>query len=335
VRGWRCSIVVAIFFVLSAVVLSFAASASDPVVAKAEKLFGPALKTGDSVFAFRFNDSYVLWLIFEGGALSEVDLGTKSYYASEFPGTKGSKEREYLSPLEYEDALQKISQLRAIGRLRESHRAAFETDFGSVNTDRFDLAFVDRVVAKTGDENVVKLNAYFLEVSQGSPEQIEAEDDHFVVCMGGLWYYLPADEAKTIQLGRWIKLHLAGPSLRGHVGCNRTVPIYDADGFTIENPSNETIAFPNLTVGSLSGTVHLSHGGNPIKDVNVEALLVGDESVLRTKTDAQGAFVFSRLREGKYKFKVSKDGFKSISGFVILDHKACTKLLSFELPVGT
>jgi len=52
-------------------------------------------------------------------------------------------------------------------------------------------------------------------------------------------------------------------------------------------------------------------------------------------TGPRGTFTVSGLPEGKYKFKVTKDGFKSLSGFVFLDHKAHAKGMSFELPVGT
>ena len=303
-QGWTRLIFLGALFPVFLSTRAFAVGPSNPVLTKAEQLFGPALKTYNSVLAFRFNDRYVLWLIFEGqGSLSEVDVGPKSYYASEFPGTKESKEGEYLSPAEYEDALLKISQLKDIGGLQEPHRAAVPTNFGMVNTDRFEHVFVDRVVTQGGDENVVKFNVYFLQEIQGSAEQVKTDDEQSMVCLGGLWYYIAPEAVKTIRLGLWGSLLIAGPNLREHVGCNRTTTVYDADGFTIENPQNETIVFHDLAVRALSGRVH-SYGGDPVESVNVEVLLVGD--------GLRGPRASPRR--------------KSISGFVILDHKARTSV---------
>jgi hypothetical protein len=311
-----------------------AAKPADSVLAMAEQLFGPSLNAEHHIF--QLNDAYVLWLIFEpDDSLSEVDVGPKSYYTSEFPATKKPGEPEYLSAPEYEDALQKVSQLKDIGALQEPHGRAGLTNFGLVNTDRFDQAFVDRIVGQNNNDKVTKFNIYFLRDSEGSPEQVTISEAQAMVCLVGLWYYLPPEQAKTIELGKWRMLRVAGPNLHGQGGCYRTTPVYDADGFTIENPQNETIVLSDITVRALAGQVRVAYAGDPVEGVNVEVLLVGGKKVLRRKTDHEGVFAFSGLPDGKYKFKVTKDGFKALSGFIVLDHQGQKRSLVFELHVGT
>ena len=55
--------------------------------------------------------------------------------------------------------------------------------------------------------------------------------------------------------------------------------------------------------------------------------------MLRSKTNEGGAFSISDASEGQYKFKVTKDGFKALSGTIFVDRKAPVPL-SFELFFG-
>jgi hypothetical protein len=76
-------------------------------------------------------------------------------------------------------------------------------------------------------------------------------------------------------------------------------------------------------------------GDQPEAGVNVEVRRIGSENVLRTKTDAEGNFKIPDATEGEYKFKVTKDGFKALSGRIFVRHNAASRRLSFELHVGT
>jgi hypothetical protein len=51
---------------------------------KAAQVFGDPLNSEHRVF--RLNDTYVIWLILDNdGSLTEVDVGPRSYYTTEFP----------------------------------------------------------------------------------------------------------------------------------------------------------------------------------------------------------------------------------------------------------
>jgi carboxypeptidase family protein len=313
--------------------LGFAADGSELTLANAARLFGDQLSAEHRVF--RLNDDYVIWLLFNTrGDLFEVDVGPMSYYTVEFPNANKSPKQEQLSESEYEDALAKISQLKDIGSLEERHASATSSDFGPLNTDRFEKAFVDRIVGMGDAEAVRKFNVYFLHAEAGSPEQLKAVQEQPMVCLIGVWYYLRPVAATHIELGKWQTMQVAGPNLHGTTGCFRTTVLHDADGFTIEEPQNETIVVSEpFRAQVLVG--HVSIGDKPLEGVNVEVRRIGSRKVLRSRTNAKGEFRISGAPEGKYKLKVTKDGFKALSGTVFVDHNAPRKRLSLELHVGT
>jgi hypothetical protein len=312
-----------------------ATDSSNPTVAKAAQMFGDPLNAEHSVF--QLNDAYVVWLIFDTqGNLFQVDVGPKSYYTTEFPNAKKPATPEHLSETEYRGTLRRISELKEIGALQEGHGSATSSDFGPLNTDRFERAFVDRIVETDDADSVTKFNLYFLQDMAGSPERVVTMEPQPMVCLVGVWYYLPPEEAKTVQLGKWQSLRAAGPNLHGTTGCVRTTVLHDDDGFTIEDPQNETIVVPDLRVKEIAGTLHVSYTDIALEGANFEIRLIGSKRVLRTLTDARGAFSFSGIPDGKYKFKITKDGFKALSGFIFVDREGPEKTsLSLELPVGT
>jgi hypothetical protein len=109
--------------------------------------------------------------------------------------------------------------------------------------------------------------------------------------------------------------------------------LHDSDGFTIEEPQNETIELSEaFRVRGLEGRVAI--GDQLLAGVDVEVRR-GSENVLRTKTDAEGNFTIPDATEGEYKFKVTKDGFKALSGTIFVDHNALAKPINFEMHVGT
>ncbi|MGA2264198.1 MAG: carboxypeptidase-like regulatory domain-containing protein [Acidobacteriota bacterium] len=314
-------------------VLGFAADGSKSTLAKAAQLFGEQLSVEHRVF--RLNDDYVIWLVFDTrGDLFYVDVGPRSYYTTEFPDAKKPAKLEYLLEREYEDTLNKISQLKKIGKLEERHADAISSDFGPLNTDRFEKAFVDRIVAKGGSEEIRKFSVYFLQHRAGSPEQLKTVQGQPMVCLGSVWYYLPPEVARKIEVGKWETMQIAGPNLHGTTGCIRTTALHDADGFTLEEPQITTIVMSQpYRVQALAGCVSI--GDQPLEGVNVEVRHKGSRKVLRSKTNAAGAFLIPGAPEGQYKFKVTKDGFHALSGTIFVDHKAPPQRLSFELYVGT
>jgi hypothetical protein len=139
---------------------AIASDASDAMLAKAVRLFGNSLNIEHRVFPL--SEAYVVWLLQDReGALFEVDVGPKSYYTNEFPHASKPSKEEFLSDAEYNRAIERISQLRDVGKLQQRHGNARPSQFGPFNTDRFERAFVDRVVLSGDDDSVVKFNVYF------------------------------------------------------------------------------------------------------------------------------------------------------------------------------
>lgn len=309
-----------------------AANAQAQVLVKAAQLFGEPLNAEHRVY--RLNDNYVIWLILDTrGELFEVDVGPKSYYSAEFPDSDRPSKADRLSNAAYEETLGKISQLKDIGALRKRHESAASSDFGPLNTDQFENAFVDRIIAD-GENEVKRFEVHFFQEWSGSPEQVETVQGQPMVCLVGVWYYVKPETFSQITLGQWRSMQVAGPNLHGTRGCHRTTILHDADGFTIEEPQNETIVMSKpYRVRVLEGRVTM--GDQPVAEANVEVRAVGGRKILRCKTDAEGNFKISHVAQGEYKFKVTKDGFKAFSGTITVDHNAPPDRLLFQISVGT
>lgn len=314
-------------------VWGLAANDSEQILAKAVQLFGEPLSVEHRVYPL--NGNYVVWLTLDmQGELIEVDVGPKSYYSSEFPNVPESAKADRLSETEYGETLKKISQLKDVGNLLRRHESSVPSDFGPLNTDQFEGAFVDRIVMEDGSADVKKFNVYFLRNMEGSPEQLKTLQGQPMVCLVGIWYYTKLEAQTKMELGQWRVVPAAGPNLHGTKGCFRTAILHDADGFTIEEPQNETIIAPDLyRVSILEGRV--TTGDQPVADASVEVLRIGAQGILRGRTDEEGKFGIPGAAEGEYKFKVTKDGFKALSGKIIVDHNAPSKGLSFRMLLGT
>jgi Carboxypeptidase regulatory-like domain len=327
---WRSVLLFACLLAFSSI---RAAIAQEKLLGKASRLFGEPLNVEHQVY--RLNDNYVIWLIFDAKEnLFQVDVGPKSYYSSEFPNALATTEADRLSNAEYEGALRKISQLKDIGVLRQRHESAVASDFGRLNTDQFAGAFVDRVLADNSEEEVKKFNVYFFQDYSGAPEQVKTLQGQPMVCLVGVWYYVNPETESQVTIGQWQSLRVAGPNLHGTKDCFRSTVLHDADGFTIEEPQNEIIFIAEpFRARVLEGRATVSD--QPVPDANVEVLSVGGTSILRSKTDQDGNFAILDAPDGEYKFKVTKDGFKALSGKIVLDRSAPSKPLSFEMHLGT
>jgi hypothetical protein len=162
--------------------LAAGADSKAPVIAKAAQIFGAPLITGHAVF--RLSDAYVLWLVLDMNEnLEEVDVGARSYYSSDFPIAKNSPAPAPLSFTEYQEVLQRIGELKELGQLQRSHSSSTTpTDLGPVNTDRFEHAFVDRIVEDDA-ESVRRFDVYFLHREAGAPKQLLTADEEPMVCL--------------------------------------------------------------------------------------------------------------------------------------------------------
>jgi len=308
------------------------------LLAKATQIFGPRLTEHN---IFKLNDRYVLWLITaQDGRLIEITVGPKSFYTSEFPREPEMSRMESLSKPEFEEALSRISELRELGRLKQQYYKEIPGLSGPIVTDEYQKAFVENVL-HPADSNVSvgdvawQFSVYYIEEVSGSPKQLAlSEDEPTQVCLGSAWYYLPRDEATRVHVGKWTKFRGTDTESRVSRNCFRTTTLYDADGFTIEEPENETIEFSQpISVRLLAGRVQF--GEASVEGANVEILAAGTKNVMRTKTDANGKFKLPYSHKGSYKFKVTKDGFKALTGTILIDPNASEGSLSFELPVGT
>jgi len=176
-----------------------AATAQEKLLTEAAQLFGEPLNAEHRVYQLK--DNYVIWLILDArGELFEVDVGPKSYYSSEFPNAPRATKADRLSEAEYEGTLRRISQLKGIGALRKGHESAVSSDFGPLNTDQFEGAFVDRVVADDDEEEVKKFNLYFFQDQSGSPEQVKTLQGQPMVCLVGVWYYVKPEAWPSVIL---------------------------------------------------------------------------------------------------------------------------------------
>lgn len=316
---------------------SFGENRTTGPLARATELFGPRLTEHD---VFKLDEKFVVWVITAtDGALLSVIVGPKSYYSSEFPGQTSSSKIDVLSESQYEDALSRVSELQDIGELKQKYYREMPGYLGPLQTDEFDKAFVEKVLRQQNSSggisnDVWQFTVHYVEQVSGSPKQtVTSEDEPSQVCFGSEWFYVKGSEVKALTLGRWITFMAAGPSSVSRE-CVRAAPLFDADGFTIEEPQTETVVVRDpYKVRTLTG--HVSIGGQPLKGVNVEVLPAGSKTVLRAKTNANGKFVLTPARKGIYKFKVTKDGFKALTGTILVDPAASATLLSFELQVGT
>jgi hypothetical protein len=167
----------------------------DSLLSRATQVFGPPLNPQHMVFSLKGN--WVIWLITDRyGDIIEADVGPKSFYVDEFPKAAKQSDQEFMSREEYERTIQTISKLREVGQLREMHGRPEPSDFGPINIDGFERAFVERVIATGDQDGVARFNVYFLQQMGVSPEQIADSPPPSMLCLGELWYYVPSDEVQ-------------------------------------------------------------------------------------------------------------------------------------------
>src|SRR5215469_4004833 len=131
------------------------AAHSESLVSKASRIFGPPLNAEHMVFTLGGNR--VVWLIPDvKGELIEADVGNKSDYVNEFPNAAKANDADLFTQEDYSRAIQLVSKLKDIGKLREKHGPAVPGDFGLIETDHFEGAFVERIVPSISEGRVRK-----------------------------------------------------------------------------------------------------------------------------------------------------------------------------------
>ena len=92
-----------------------------------------------------------------------------------------------------------------------------------------------------------------------------------------------------------------------------------------KSPTEQVIVRINepITVSSVHGRVPFNDGDTPLEEVIFEIRGPGNQVRIRaTKSDSSGRFNISRVPEGSYTFKSTKDGFQSVVGMIIVSKKA-------------
>lgn len=318
-----------------ALALTARGQSADPLAERASQVLGPRLSAEHDVYSL--GGTWVVWLIQDTeGDLIEADAGPKSAYTAEFHGALRS-DQDFLSEEQYQHVITLLSTLKDVGRIKRSHGASESNEFALLSIDSFSGAFIERELVSADEQKIAKLRLYYLQKIRASPEQIAYFPPPAMVCFGDVWYYIPSEQIPRLSLGESQSLEVAGPSSRRHPGCIRSTPVHDEDGFTIEQPQNETIVLSTpFRVRELAGRVTLPGDTEPVPTAHVEFLREGSTEVLRAITDTNGRFALSGVPGGKYRFKVTKDGFKSLRGIVTVDKHARPKVgLALNLWVGT
>jgi hypothetical protein len=313
----------------------FASQTPDPLSEKASHIFGEPLDKEH--FYYPLDNDHVVWLIEDtDGRLIQIGVGPKSDHVLAFSQGHRPANPKVLSDAEYNNAIAKVSMIQDVGRLLQRHGRAHPGKWGPMNTDRYQGAFVDRVVSPGSDDAVKSFEVYFVRVVSDSPQQTLDTQDGPMICLEDKWYYALSDSLQQMKMGDWQnRLVVAGPNLHDE-RCVGPRIWHDAEGFTIEGdgPNHTVLLTDTNTVRTLSG--HVSYAGiEPVAGVTVEFKRLSSGEILLTKTDEHGFFKIPHAPEGEYKLFLTKEGFCGIRGSVIVSHRAKMKNLTFILQLGT
>jgi len=99
----------------------------------------------------------------------------------------------------------------------------------------------------------------------------------------------------------------------------------DLRGFSCAKPETEVITLDReVAVREIRGRAHkLDESGPPAAEVLVEIRpLEGRGEILTARTDDRGRFKFKHMPPGRYQFKATLDGFKSVAGGIVVSSTA-------------
>jgi hypothetical protein len=251
---------------------------------KVQRVFGEPLIRDKPVYAL--SDDYVIWILIDSqGTLLEADIGPKSYYTADFRDSRSDRSSNSLNQAQYQEILGQLSEIVPIGKIRVGHSHPLASPFGLLNTDQFENAFVDRIVDGQDETAVKRFDVHFVEEKSGSVEKLKSDQGQSMVCFVHVWYYLK--DEKNLKLGEWRTVKAAGPSMRDTSDCIPTTVLYDAEGFRVEYPQNETIEFSEpYRVQIVTGRVTINDEG--LEGAAVEIKQVGGNEILSSITDSSG-----------------------------------------------
>ena len=91
-----------------------------------------------------------------------------------------------------------------------------------------------------------------------------------------------------------------------------------------------------LIVRTLRGTINVARGGDPLEGVVFEVRGPGSSKAIRSaQTGRYGRFRIRRLHPGTYTFKVTRDGFQSVAGQLVVSKTAPDNLpITVQLEPG-
>jgi hypothetical protein len=105
-------------------------------------------------------------------------------------------------------------------------------------------------------------------------------------------------------------------------------------GFTKLEQEQVIVELPKpLHVREVSGTLLAVKGREPVRKALFEVRDDATGKVKATKTDGEGRFRIKHLKDGKYTFKATRNGYQSVVGVLIVRAKAPeSQPLSIEMP---
>jgi hypothetical protein len=105
-------------------------------------------------------------------------------------------------------------------------------------------------------------------------------------------------------------------------------------GFTKLEQEQVIVELPKpLHVREVSGTVVAVKGREPVRKALFELRDDATGKVKATKADAEGRFRIKHIKDGKYTFKATRNGYQSVVGVLIVREKAPeSQPLSIEMP---
>ena len=105
-------------------------------------------------------------------------------------------------------------------------------------------------------------------------------------------------------------------------------------GFTKLQQEQVIVELPKpLHIREVSGTVLTAKSREPVRKALFELRDDATGKVKATKTDSEGRFQIKHIKDGKYTFKATRNGYQSVVGVLVVREKAPeSQSLSIEMP---
>jgi len=105
------------------------ATQQNTAIVKATQEFGPPLNADEMLYGVDGN--WAIWIFTtKDGRIFGAQVGPKSLHTYDFPNAGRHTDAEFLTEDKYQEIIQRISQVKEIGKLRGSHGRAEKTFLG-------------------------------------------------------------------------------------------------------------------------------------------------------------------------------------------------------------